>query len=160
MKRLILMLVVACWLAPASGSAEYYAYKTESGTMAFTDDPEQIPARYREQAELQQDLALQDYERTSIVVRTPDYPDELPALYDTEHPAAPKARPHEVVSVEVDEGISLEVPLNADADEQPIVVETGIIGSDGRGTAERTLVKRGDKVLLEVKKPLFNWVEP
>jgi len=160
MKPLILMLVVACWLAPATGSADYYVWETESGTMAFTDDAEQVPARYREQAELRQDLALQDYERTSVVVRTPEYRAELPTLSEVEHPTAARALPHEVVSIEVDEGISLEVPVAADADEQPIVVETGIIESDGRGSAERSLVKRGDKVLLEVKKPLFNWVEP
>jgi hypothetical protein len=160
MKRLILMLVAACWLAPAAGFADYWVWETDSGTMAFTDDPEQIPARYREAAELRQDMGLEAYERASIVVRTPEYQMTELAASAEKQPAATEVRPHDVVTIEVDEGISFDVPVTAGADEEPIVVETGIIASDGRGTAERSLVKRGDKILLEVKKPLFNWIEP
>lgn len=48
--------------APATAGT-VYSWRTEDGSHAFTDDPERIPERYREQAESRAVGALEDYEQ-------------------------------------------------------------------------------------------------
>jgi len=52
---------------PQLAAADYWRYETESGGVAFTDDPKGIPAKYKASARAVKEESLFDYERLSVV---------------------------------------------------------------------------------------------
>ena len=158
-KRIWALLSILGLCVPAAAGAEYYRYETENGSVAFTDDPDQIPARYRESAETLAEKSVHDFSRTTRVEprekATPEVSASPPAprrVYVRPLPAKPRR-----VTIAAGEGIDFDVETES---AEPIIVQKGVLKSDGRGTAEHTIVKQGDKVLMEVREPIVNWVEP
>src|SRR5262245_62577148 len=62
---------LALALAPQLAAADYWRYETETGGIAFTDDPKNIPAKYRESAKAVKEESLFDYGRLSVVDPVP-----------------------------------------------------------------------------------------
>lgn len=56
--------------APAAAADRIYAWETDEGTLAFTDDPKRIPAQYRGVATSRPRADLGRYERASVVEST------------------------------------------------------------------------------------------
>ena len=52
---------------PQLAAADYWRYETETGAVAFTDDPKGIPAKYQASARAVQEESLFDYGRLSVV---------------------------------------------------------------------------------------------
>ncbi len=53
--------------APQPAAADYWRYETETGGVAFTDDPKGIPAKYQASARAVAEASLFDYDRLSVV---------------------------------------------------------------------------------------------
>lgn len=58
---------LALALAPRLAAAEYWRYETETGGVAFTDDPKGIPAKYQASAKAVKEESLFNYSRLSVV---------------------------------------------------------------------------------------------
>jgi hypothetical protein len=160
-RRFWALLSILGMCVPALAGAEYYRYETENGSIAFTDDPAQIPARYRDSAEALPEQSLHDFRRTTRVEPRP----KAEAAPDVSAPPPatrriyiqPRAATPRRVTISAGEGVDFDVETDSP---EPIIVQKGVLRSDGRGTAEYTIVKQGDKVLMEVREPIVNWVEP
>ena len=57
--------LVAAIAAGSAVAGTVYSWETQEGTLAFTDDPKQIPAEYREAANAREFEALGDYARAT-----------------------------------------------------------------------------------------------
>jgi len=140
------------WAAPGAASAEYWAYTTDSGTRAYTDDRDAIPERYRTEAVRESNVPLSDYQRSSTILRHPD----MRSLHDRRvelDAAAPGASGRQVRSprgVSVDLGGGLEVEV-ADAGDAPLRVERSVHRWEGGRLHSYTIVKQGDRVLAEIR---------
>ena len=143
--------LVGTWL-PGAATADVYSYKQDNGTLAFTDDPERVPARYRSLMERSGDRPLIDYERLTVregpdprtVKRARRSVEEI-ASSETRARRAP-ATPAREGLLEVAPGLLLPLDGNAEGDEEPIRVERELRWIDGRYTPVR-IVRRGDRVL-------------
>lgn len=62
--RTLMLLVVLAIAAPVP-AATLYGWRTDGGTLEFTDDPARIPERYRDQAE-ELNLDLRDYRKLTV----------------------------------------------------------------------------------------------
>jgi hypothetical protein len=148
-------------LAPRLAAAEYWRYETESGSIAFTDDPKSIPAKYRESAKAVKAESLFDYDRLSVV--EPIRPAPAPAAAGTapvpvfpwpvERAAEPRRDVEDRVSLDVG---GMRFDLEADEDE-PITVERrqytrpdGSYFEYGGITAPTTVIRRGDKPIAYI----------
>ena len=58
---------LALGLMPGVAAADYWRYTTESGSLAFTDDVKNVPAKYKASAERIKEEKLESYHRLSIV---------------------------------------------------------------------------------------------
>lgn len=151
-------------LAPQLAAADYWRYETETGGIAFTDDPKGIPAKYREGATAVKEESLFDYGRLSVV-------DPIRAAAPT-HPGVAKepavpvfAWP--VAQPEAATGAGSRVTLNvgglqldvegAGEEDEPLVVDRGqyqdLDGNyfdHGGIMSPTTIVRRGDKPLAYI----------
>jgi hypothetical protein len=151
-------------LAPQLAAADYWRYETETGGVAFTDDPKAIPAKYQAGAVAVKEESLFDYSRLSVV-------DPVRAAAPThtgvaKEPAVPvfawpvaqpdaTARAGSSVSVNVG-GMQINVDGNGDEDE-PLMVDRGqyqdLDGNffDRNGImSPTTIVRRGDKPIAYI----------
>ncbi len=156
-------------VAPTAG-AEIYAWRTDDGGYAYTDDPDQIPARYRARATEQQRAPLAGYERYTR------QDDEASARYaerlerrlqalreaNAEPRQAPAAAPAAstpgtlMVSTGGENGSQIEVPMTADG--PPVVIDPGLSKRDGDFRTRRvTVVKQGDRTIAVIKGPPHNF---
>jgi hypothetical protein len=67
MRSLALFLLVAALALPATVQAAWFHWVTEAGTVAYTDDADQIPARYRASAKRVTPKGLYSYPRLTVV---------------------------------------------------------------------------------------------
>ena len=151
-------------LSPQLASADYWRYETETGGIAFTDDPKNIPAKYKAGAVAVKEESLFDYERLSVVdpVR-PVAPTPGGVAEDSAVPvfawpvgqAGPAAAPGSNVSVNVG-GMQINVEGNGDEDE-PLYVDRGqdqdLEGNyfdHGGIMSPTTIIRRGDKPLAYI----------
>ena len=150
-------------LAPRLAAADYWRYETETGGVAFTDDPKGIPAKYQASAKAVKEESLFDYSRLSVV-------DPIPAAAPTRavvardaavpvfawpvaQPEAPAARAGSTVSLNVG---GMQINVDGDEDE-PLVVDRGqYFDLDGNFfdhggiTSPTTIIRRGDKPLAYI----------
>ncbi len=153
-RRILTPLLTLVLLLPAVAHAELWRYETESGSVAFTDDAERIPARYAEKAVKLEDRSLQDYERTTISERGASIESavttiDLEALDEEQAGAtgSSKAGAKQRVNVYVDGRIQLDV--EADSDE-PIYVDKGQYVLRKGILSPHTIVSRGGKTLIVI----------
>ncbi len=152
--------------AASPASAEIYRWTTDSGEIAFTDDVDRIPSRYREHATLQRELGLASYSRftrttTSVEASRAALADRLEHLRDfngeggegTAPYYATALRPavHETV-IQLDDQTTVRVPHQATDEAGPIIVEEVRVKRDGSlFTQHNTVVRQGDKILMVVR---------
>ncbi len=67
----IVVAALAALLAPRVASADYWRYETETGAVAFTDDPKAIPTKYQASAKPVKEASLFEYDRLSVVHPVP-----------------------------------------------------------------------------------------
>jgi len=170
---LTFVLAAALLAAPAltAQAAGLYKWETESGAVAFTDDPKRIPARYRDQAVAVETRRLADYARFTEVAspvetaqapapshaeRVEDRLTHLRALNDrTVSPDAVRAPGAErplgltVRSTRQGEQVAAELDRRGGA---PVIVEKIRTRPPGSPvTRHVTVVRQGDEVLSIIK---------
>ena len=170
-------LTLALVLLGAPGGAlaadRIYSWETEEGTLAFTDDPKQIPARYRAVATSRGREDLGRYERASVSATASAVPHAdrldrrlayLRSLNGAVAMAAPGI-PGEASSEAAflvrtsgsSRGVSTQVGFAVSegppgASSEPIVTDNvRVMPADSDATRHITVVRQGDKILSVVK---------
>ncbi|MFQ5696767.1 MAG: hypothetical protein ACE5IL_00585 [Myxococcota bacterium] len=70
LQLLLIALVTGLFFSPAESAAkDLFRYETEGGTLSFTDNPRQVPARYRATLERLSMPTLAGYDRLTVVPR-------------------------------------------------------------------------------------------
>jgi hypothetical protein len=153
-------------------AADVYAWRTEDGGYAYTDDRDQIPARYRAQAKRLAHSSLSSYERFTPQdpAATARYAERLErrlaALRAANAPAqraasAAAAAPAPgtgtlLVSTGDENASQIEVPIAQDG--SPVVVEPVLSKRSGDFRTRRsTLVKQGDRTIAVILGPPHNF---
>ena len=159
-----------------TAAAEMYAWRTDDGGYAYTDDKDQIPERYRAQAKLVSNASLKSYERY-----TPEDP-QASARYaerlerrlatlravNAVAPQAPVAHavpgaPHSgslMISTGNANAPAIEMPMASNG--APLVVEPVLSKALGDPrTRNSTLVKQGDHTIAVIlgKQAVFDPVQ-
>ena len=157
---------LALALAPQLAAADYWRYETESGGVAFTDDPKSIPAKYRASAKALKEASLYDYDRLSVVdpARAGAPTRAAVAPQDAARPvlaglvsqaAAPAPDADSSVSINVG-GLQIKVD-GAGEDAEPLYVDRGQyedLDGDyfehGGIMSPTTIIRRGDQPLAYI----------
>lgn len=151
----LLLLGALGFCLPLTAGADYYRYETDNGSIAFTDDPEQIPTRYRDAAVVVLEQSLHDWNRTTHVEPAP-----RPARRNVPEPLRPlESRPaRRAVTLDLGDGIDVDVTTGS---REPIIVEKRVLRPDDQGsTVKYTIVRQGDRVLMEIREPVLDRIEP
>lgn len=153
-------------LAPQLAAADYWRYETETGGVAFTDDPKGIPAKYQASAKAVKEESLFDYDRLSVVDPIPAAAPTRTGLAATEsavpvfawpvaQPEAPTARRGSSVRINVG-GMQIDVEDDDDSG-KPLYVDRGqYVDLDGNYfdhggiMSPTTIIRRGDKPLAYI----------
>lgn len=159
------MLAAAALALPAS--ADIFAWRTQDGVFAYTDDPERIPARYADQAVRLEDTSLKNYARltrtdpvatqAAVAARA----QRLEALRRMNGLAAPQATAAHAgagaaggttVTVATRNPQAPTVDVRAADGAEPIVVESVLTKERGSvASRHSTIVRQGDRVLAFIK---------
>ncbi len=152
------LLGVALLLASPSRAGEIYSWTTVDGSAAFTDNPKNIPARYREQVQVRKSAGIGDYARftSDDSANAGRYSDQLAKRIEylrrsnSGRDVAPAAgRNVGVASITVS-GIDMRFPA-ADTN-APIIIEKVRVQSFGQITTRHdTLVSQGGTPLAIVR---------
>jgi len=152
------VLGLAVLLAGSSRAGEIYSWSTVDGNVAFTDNPKNIPARYRDQVQVRRSAGIEDYAQftSEDSAKTALYSDQLAKRIEylrelnRDRAAAPAAADSTGVASITVSGIDLRFPT-ADAS-APIIVEKLRVKSDGQiATRHDTLVSQGGRPLAIVR---------
>ena len=145
-------------LASPSRAGEIYSWDTGDGNVAFTDNPKNIPARYRDQVQVRKSAGIGDYERftSEDSDATGRYSDQLAKriAYLRESKSGRATAPAAgqtigVASITVS-GVDLRLPA-ADTN-APIIIEKLRVKSWGQITTRHdTLVSQGGTPLAIVR---------
>ena len=155
-------LVLAGQAFPAAAGS-FYRWETEDGGIAFTDDPKQIPERYRDAAEAIGNPKLDDFERFTPMAtsRPAAYADRLEGRLThlrslnerTVSPDAVAAPGQPTLALQAGaEGQDIQAQLGTGESDEPVVVETVRSRPPGSPvTRHITIVRQGDRVLSVIK---------
>jgi hypothetical protein len=182
LKRPVRILLAACAptiaavLVAESAAAEsvYYAWRTDEGAYAFTDDARAIPEAYRKQAERRTLRSLQTYQRLtpSDARASSDYAKRLDARLAYlrergERVAAAEAAAFEAPRTASAPGITLRTGdeqsptleiTPGEAGSGPVVVETvSARREQDIVTHDNTIVRQGDRTLAIVRTRPRQW---
>ena len=153
----------ACLLLAGVASAEIYAWRTDDGVYAYTDDPDLVPRRYAAEAKVVGSTGLDDYERYTRTdpAASQRYGDRLEKrlhyLRAVNEPRAQTAEPAPaagVRSVSIATGNAQAPTIDVDASGSggPIVVEQLHTLDHGAAiTRPTTLVKQGGRTIAVLK---------
>jgi hypothetical protein len=145
------------------GSAEIYGWRTEDGVYAYTDDRDQVPARYAEQVEEIAEVGLEDYKRYThadtdssarharSVAKRLNY---LRAVNGARVAAPPQALPAGITSVSIATGNAQApvIDVSTSNNGQPIIVEPIRTLDYGKSvTRQTTVVKQGGRTIAILK---------
>lgn len=153
----LLVLGALVFCLPLTAGADYYRYETDNGSVAFTDDPEQIPTRYRDAAIVVLEQSLHDWNRTTRVEPAPrPAPRAVPqVLHRLE---SRPARASDSLTLDVADGIEVDMTTRS---REPIIVEKRVLRPDDEGsTVMYTIVRQGDRLLMEIREPVLDRIEP
>ena len=155
-------------LAVPAVAGTVHSWKTEAGTLAFTDDVKRIPARYRASVSSRELGGLGDYVRfsgadekskTLYAARVQARLNRLRNANGAVALALPSGEGEAAFLVRTsggDNGVSTQVgfPL-ADAEEEPIVTNNvRMMPENSIATRHVTIVRQGDRILSVVKPSL------
>jgi len=174
-KSMGLGLVLALGGLAAPVGAETYAWRTEDGVYAYTDDPKHIPARYADDAKVLRRGSLSSYERYTAQdsAATDRYASRLAARleylrqrnaqpsYAAAAPAVAAAGPASGGTISFSTGgpndARIQVPIGQPGQpgqdaQAPVVVEPVTAKRTGDPRTRRvTLIKQGDKIVAVLK---------
>ena len=144
-------------LAPQLAAADYWRYETETGGVAFTDDPKGIPAKYQASAKAVKEESLLDYDRLSVVDPVAAVAPTRAAVAATESVAPAYAQPETRSTVSLNVG-GMQINVDGDGDsDEPLVVDRGqYVDMDGNYfdhggiLSPTTIIRRGDKPLAYI----------
>lgn len=156
---------LALGFVPSHARADYWRYETESGSIAFTDDAKNVPAKYRESAKQIAEEPLTTYPRLSVVqpdayrptprgvadpnAAVPVFPWPVPA--NAVAPQAHEGSPR--VSLDV-EGVRIDVDPNQSEpiyiDKRQYMTGDGDYIDHGGVNSATTIVRQGGKDLVYI----------
>ncbi len=148
----------AILIAHVSNAGEIYSWETADGNVAFTDDPKNIPVRYRDQAKRRQSAGIEDYARftTGGAADTGRYSEQLARRLEHlrglngERDAAPAAAGAVGVASITVSGVDLRFPA-ADTSAPILVEKLRVKAADQIATRHDTLVSQGGAPLAIVR---------
>jgi hypothetical protein len=162
--RVSALLLAVAIATPATVSADIFAWRTEDGVFAYTDDRENIPSRYADEAVSVPDSRLRAYKRLTVEdsASTREVTTRLERRLDylRQLNAAPPAPPRDVaatggsavISVATGNAQAPTLDIATDSDAGPIVVEPITTKESCKvRTRSATIVKQGDRTLAIVK---------
>ena len=174
--RMILALsaLAAFTLVALPGTAgTLYKWVAEDGTVAFSDDIERVPERYRAKVEARETKGLGDFERFSPTddAAQAEYRERLAARLERlralnaalesgpQHVARthPSERPGFEAVVEVNDSTSVRVPSNPGLDGPVVVEEVRVLRDGDVVTAHDTVIRQGDDILMVIRPD--HWAE-
>ena len=139
--------------APAAAE-NVYRWTTEDGTVAFTDDENRVPARYRETAVIQSLESLSGYGRLTQIQAADLQTPTPPAIAKTASASKPilvSGLPMSVMTGSTrygSGGISLPVGGPLSDDSEPVLIEQRRVKLDSSmATAHETVIRQGDRIL-------------
>lgn len=148
----------------SAAQAEIYAWRTEDGGYAYTDDPDQVPARYADEAHVRSDTDLREYDRYTATdtAASNDYAARLRsrlrylrAVNDAPKAApAPTRRASGVRSIAIATGNpqAPTVNIEPEGNAAPIIIEPARTLDHGKAiTRSTTLVKQGGRTIAVLK---------
>ena len=170
-RRAVVLALLGAALSQPAVAGTLYHWRTEEGTFAFTDDPKQIPARYRGQVEQRSLGQLADYERLTVqqAQESERYAQRLSArlaeLRQANAAAAPELAAQSAGASQAlalrtgnDGAPLLETGVAGQADSEPLVVDTLFTRPAGKMVTRHVLVvRRGDETLAIVRPRLREW---
>ena len=145
-------------IATSAVAGEFYSWETADGNVAFTDNPKNIPARYRDQVRVRNSQGIKDYARFTAEdsVETARYSNQLAKRLESlrrlnsERKAAPAAAENIGVASITVSGVDLRLPA-ADTS-APIIIEKLRVKSSGQiATRHDTIVSQGGTPLAIVR---------
>ena len=145
-------------IATSAVAGEFYSWETADGDAAFTDNPKNIPARYRDQVRVRNSQGIEDYARFTAEdsVETARYSDQLAERIESlrrwngDRNRAPAAAENVGVASITVSGVDLRLPA-ADTS-APIIVEKLRVKSSGQiATRHDTLVSQGGTPLAIIR---------
>jgi hypothetical protein len=141
-------LAAALFLVPGVAGADVFRYTADNGTVSYTDDLKQVPARYRASAKRIGEKSLESYARFSRVQAYPKL-----TTWDEPAPAEPAtpAVPAETRSLflRMNDGSALEVPVSG---EEPVIVRRGRYAWSQDGYLKpHTIVEQGGRILADME---------
>lgn len=151
--------------APAV-SAEIYAWQTEDGVYAYSDDPEGVPERYRDQIQVRDRSALSDYGRFTRQDSSASgqYAQRLAKRLEhlrrvngstIQHAAPAPSGPvtsATTVTVATGNAQAPTIDVNTENGDGPLVVEPVLTKRQGEvRTRTATLVKQGGRTIAVLK---------
>ncbi len=145
-------------IATPAVAGEFYSWETADGDIAFTDNPKNIPARYRDQMRVRKFEGIADYaqftfEDSAEVIR---YSDQLAKRIETlrwlnsDRDVAPVAAENVGVASITVSGVDLRLPA-ADTSAPIIVEKLRVKSFDQIATRHDTLVSQGGTPLAIVR---------
>jgi len=152
------VLGLALLLAGSSRAGEIYSWETADGNVSFTDNPKNIPARYRDQVQVRRPQAIEDYARftSEDSAETERYSDQLAKRIEylrwlnSDRTAARAATNSIGVASVTVSGVDLRLPA-ADTSAPIIVEKLRVKSADQITTRHDTLVSQGGTPLAIVR---------
>ncbi len=145
-------------VATPAVSGEIYSWDTGDGNVAFTDNPKNIPSRYRDQVQVRKSEGIENYARFTVEdsAQTERYSDRLAKRIEylrranEVRAAAPAAAETVGVASVTVSGVDLRLPA-ADTNQPIIVQKLRVQASDQIATRHDTLVSQGGTPLAIIR---------
>ncbi len=158
------LVLLALSLAVPAQAMRAFHWETDTGTLAYTDTKERIPARYADRAHVIEVPTLQDYARLTVSQPSPRALGQpsaaavpAPLAAEAAQPtvvAAPVMATPQAIYVDAGNGLLLPVPTAGLDPSAPIRVEKRVYRWEDGLAYPFTIVKQGDRVLVEIREEL------
>jgi hypothetical protein len=161
---------VSVLVATSAAAGTAYQWTTEDGTLAFTDDPKRIPAKYKDAATKRDLGKLKSYPRFTVAKTTTREPygerlgARLEALRTPALPAVSAAPPSAGAApgLRLDLGLGegrygngdqLSIPIDAPGDEPVVISNHRVRMRNSIATQDVQIAKQGDRILAVTVSP-------
>jgi hypothetical protein len=158
------VVLLALGLAFPAHAMLAFHWETDTGTLAYADEKDRVPARYADRAKLIDVPSLHDYarltisERSRLVAAAPAVPaapaPEMEALQGGALRVGPAMVAPQTIFVQAGDGVLLPVPAAGLDPTLPIRVEKRVYRWEDGLAYPFTIVKQGDRILVEIREEL------